>query len=81
MNELKKNKLALIGVTREIQKIFSLGEVNDTQINKLKIYIEYYEQLQEELDTLKKNYKIDSDPETENFLDMLKRSVTNAGNK
>lgn len=81
MNELKKNRLALIGVTREIQKIFSLGEVNDTLINKLKIYIEYYEQLQEELDILKKNYKIDSDPETENFLDMLKRSVTNAGNK
>lgn len=81
MNELKKNRLALIGVTREIQKIFSLGEVNDTLINKLKIYIEYYEQLQEELDILKKNYKNDSDPETENFLDMLKRSVTNAGNK
>lgn len=48
MNELKKNRLALIGVTREIQKIFSLGEVNDTQINKLKIYIEDYEYLKKE---------------------------------
>lgn len=81
MNELKKNRLALIGVTREIQKIFSLGEVNDTQIIKLKMHIEDYEQLQKERDTLKKNYKIDSNPETEEFLDMLKRSVTNAGNK
>lgn len=81
MNELKKNRLALIGVTREIQKIFSLGEVNDTQIIKLKMHIEDYEQLQKERDTLKKNYKIDSDPETEELLDMFKRSVTNAGNK
>lgn len=48
MNELKKNRLALIGVTREIQKIFSLGEVNDTQIIKLKMHIEDYEQLKKE---------------------------------
>lgn len=48
MNELKKNRLALIGVTREIQKIFSLGEVNDTQINKLKMHIEDYEYLKKE---------------------------------
>lgn len=81
MNELKKNRLALIGVTREIQKIFSLGEVNNTQIIKLKMHIEDYEQLQKERHTLKKNYKIDSDPETEEFLDMFKGSVTNAGNK
>lgn len=43
MNELKKNELALIGVTHEIQKIFRFGEVNDIQLTKLKMYIEYYE--------------------------------------
>ena len=48
MTELKKYRLALIGVTREIQKIFSLGEVNDTQINKLKMHIEDYEYLKKE---------------------------------
>lgn len=48
MNELKKNRLALIGVICEIKKIFSLGEVNDTQINKLKMHIEDYEYLKKE---------------------------------
>lgn len=48
MNKLKKNKLALIGVICEIKKIFSLGEVNDTQINKLKMHIKDYEYLKKE---------------------------------
>lgn len=48
MNEFKKNKLAFIGVICEIKKIFSLGEVNDTQIHKLKMHIEDYEYLKKE---------------------------------
>lgn len=72
MNELIKNKLAIIGATRTIQKIFSFGEVNDTQINKLKMFIEYYEQLKKEQRTLIKNHGIDSDPNMEDLLDMFK---------
>lgn len=48
MNEFKKNKLALIGVICEIKKIFSFGEVNDTQIIRLKMHIEDYEYLKKE---------------------------------
>lgn len=48
MNELIKNELALKGVICEIKKIFSLGEVNDTQIDKLKKYIGDYEYFKKE---------------------------------
>ncbi len=54
MDELTKTELALGGVIKKIQQIFSLGEINDIKINELKKYIEYYEELRKQIETIQK---------------------------
>lgn len=54
MDELIKAELALRGVINKIEKLFIIREVNDSKISELKTYIEYYEQIKEQIETIKK---------------------------
>ena len=66
MDELTKTKLALYGVIKKIQWIFSFGEVNDVKIDELKTYIEYYEEFKKQLKSALPD---------EQLMDLFKRRV------
>ncbi|MCM1009174.1 MAG: hypothetical protein NC485_14895 [Ruminococcus flavefaciens] len=54
MDELTKTELALYGAVDKIEKMFIIREFDDIKIGNLKMYIEYYEQLKEQINVIKK---------------------------
>lgn len=54
MDELTKTELALNGVINKIEKMFIIREFDDIKIGNLKMYIEYYDQLKEQIEAIKK---------------------------